>query len=78
MKEKVAEAIIENGQIKYIDKKLPPGEIKAKLIYSVEEDPLEKSYKEGTVRESSGIYKDIDPEKESSTLRSEWDRDIGN
>ena len=29
----IAEAIIENGQLRYIDKKLPNGRIKAHIIY---------------------------------------------
>lgn len=77
MKEQVAEAIIEDGKIKYIDKKLPPGEIRAKLIYSVEQDPHKMSYLDAIVRETSGIYRHVDPDKESSNLRSEWDRNIG-
>ncbi len=78
MKEKVAEAIIENGKIKYIDKKLPHGVIKVKLIYSVEEEPVQKTDVEAVIRNSSGIYKNINPDKESSNLRTEWERNIGN
>jgi len=76
IKQKVAKAVIENGKIKSIDKKLPPGEIKVKLLYSVEEDSRKESYVDTIVRDTSGIYKNVNPEKESSKLRSEWDRKI--
>lgn len=63
MGHKIAEAIIENGQIKYINKKLPPGRLKVHLIYDA-------------VEETSGLYRDIDVEAESRKLRESWERNV--
>ncbi len=78
MGHKIVEAILEDGQLKYVNTKLPNGRLKVHLIYDVvEETPLEI---EGSrmVRETSGIYKDIDTDDESRKLREEWDRNVCN
>lgn len=75
MGHKIAEAIIENGQLKHVDKKLPEGEIKVHLIYDVEEEPLAKTLASRIVKETSGIYKNIDVDTESKKLREDWERD---
>ncbi len=78
MGHKIVEAIIENGQLKYVDKKLPDGRIKVHLIYDVVEETLPESEMERIVRETSGIYKDIDVEAESRKLRRNWERNVHN
>jgi hypothetical protein len=40
MAHKIAEAIIENGEIKYINRKLPHGRMKVHLIYDVGEETI--------------------------------------
>ncbi len=78
MGHKIAEAIIENGQIKYINKKLPCGKIKVHLIYDDTEETLPDAEVARIVRETSGIYKDIDAEDESRKLRASWERNVRN
>ncbi|MDR4503339.1 MAG: hypothetical protein MRK01_00930 [Candidatus Scalindua sp.] len=80
MGHKIVEAIIENGQIKYVNNTLPAGMIKVHLIYDCDNEEQYYSKAEVTkmVRETSGIYKDIDVEAESKKLRESWERDACN
>ncbi len=78
MGHKIAEAIIENGKITYLDKKLPGGIIKVHLIYDIEEETFSEREIASIIRETAGIYKDINVEDESHRLRYEWNRDIEN
>ncbi|MBM4137630.1 MAG: hypothetical protein FJ241_12495 [Nitrospira sp.] len=78
MGHKIAEAIIENGQIKYVNKKLPIGRIKVHLIYDAVEETAPEIEVANMVRETSGIYKDIDVEAESRKLRTSWERGVHN
>lgn len=73
---KVVEAVIEDGQLKHVDKKLPDGKIRVLLIYDVDEENLPKSEVLRIVRETSGIYKNIDGETESKILRESWERNV--
>ena len=73
---KIAEAIIEDGQLKHINKKLPRGRIKVYLIYGTDEEILSQAELFGVVKETSGIYKDIDTDTESKKLRESWERDV--
>jgi len=76
MGHKIAEAVIENGQLKYVDKKLPAGRLKVHLIYDAAESNLPHDEVARIVRETSGLYKDIDVEAESGRLRGEWERNV--
>ncbi len=78
MGHKIVEAIIENGELKYVDKKLPDGRIKVHLIYDVAEETLQESEVKRIVRETSGIYKDVDVEAESMKLRKSYERNVHN
>ncbi len=82
MGHKIAEAIIENGQIKHVNKKLPCGKIKVHLIYDDMEETLPEVEVARIVRETSGIYKDVDVdvdvETESRKLRTNWERNVHN
>ncbi len=78
MRHKIAEAIIENGKVTYVDKKLPDGIIKVHLIYDIEEETFSEREVASIIRETAGIYKDINVEDESHKLRYEWNRDIEN
>jgi len=73
---KIVEAIIKDGQLKDVEGKLPPGEIKVHLIYDLEE-PSDGTEIMKILRETSGIYRDIDAEREARNLRQDWDRNLG-
>jgi hypothetical protein len=74
MAHRIVDAIIEDGQLKYVGEKLPAGRLRVHLIYDIskEEDPAEAA--NAVLAETWGIYKDIDPEMEARNLRAEWER----
>lgn len=76
MGHKIVEAIIEDGKLKYVDKKLPDGRITVHIIYDAEEEALTEIEASRIVKETSGIYKDIDVEFESNKLRDNWERNV--
>jgi hypothetical protein len=76
MAHKIAEAILENGQIKHVNKKLPGGRMKVHLIYDVVGQRFSAVEISKRVEGTSGIYKDVDVERESKKLRAEWERDV--
>lgn len=78
MGHKIVEAIIEDKQIKYLDRQLPSGRIKAHIIYDTENETLSETEVAIIVKETSGIYKDIDVISESTKIRASWERDIDN
>jgi len=73
MGHQIVDAILEDGQIKSANKKLPRGRMKVHLIYDTEETMKEVNA-EKIVAETSGIYKDIDVEAEARKLRLGWER----
>ena len=73
MGRKIVEAIIENGQLKQVSQKLPSGKIYVHIIYDTEKEISEHEISK-IVKETSGIYKDIDAEAESGKLRESWER----
>jgi len=75
MERKIVEAIIQDGQLKDVEGKLPPGEIKVHLIYDLEE-PSDATQIMNILRETSGIYKEIDAETQARKLRQDWDRNL--
>lgn len=75
MGHQIIEAILEDGQIKSVNKKLPRGKLKVHLIYDTEEASKEADMAK-LVAETSGIYKDIDVEAESKKLRLGWERNV--
>ncbi|MBI4651161.1 hypothetical protein HY745_07750 [Candidatus Desantisbacteria bacterium] len=76
MGHKIVAAIIENGRLKQVDKRLLIGKRKVHLIY--DDDVVEKSLTEKDiikiVKETSGIYRGIDVKAEAKKLREEWER----
>ena len=75
MGHQIAEAIIKNGSLIRVNKKLPSGTIKVHLIYDIDDDmDSSKIDMKKLVRETSGIYPKIDAEEESMQLRNEWSR----
>lgn len=76
MGHKIAKAIIENGKIKYINKELPHKKIEVQIIYNDLEETLSSEDINKVVKETSGIYKDIDAEHEAKKVREDWERDV--
>ena len=74
MGRKIIEAVIENGKIQYVDKKLPKGRLRVHLIYDVVEEAIPENEITDIVRETLGIYKDVDVETEARKLRMNWER----
>ncbi|HAP66913.1 MAG TPA: hypothetical protein DCQ99_03680 [Nitrospinae bacterium] len=72
----ITEAIIENGKLKYVGKKLPDGRITVHIIYDAGEETLSEAEVSRIVKETSGIYKDINVELESTKLRDNWERNV--
>ena len=75
MGHQIIEAILEDGQIKSANKKLPRGKMKVHLIYDNEETSNEINVAK-IITETSGIYKDIDAGDESKKLRQSWERNV--
>lgn len=75
MSHRIAEAIIENGQIKYIDKKLPPKKLKVHIIYD-DEKAISANKITKIMKETFGVYKNMkfDADMESKRIRQEWER----
>jgi len=78
MGHKIAEAIIENGKLIHIDRKMPPGKIKVHIIYDIAEDTGILNEINRIIRETSGLYRNIDADAESAKLRAEWERNVSN
>ena len=76
MGHKIVEAIIEDGHLKHVEEKLPPGRIKVHLVYDLEETPDWTELRQ-ILGETSGIYRNIDAEREARNLRQDWERNFG-
>jgi len=76
MAHKIIEAIIEDGQLKYVGDKLPKGRLNVHLVYDLSEGKPADQTVDAIIAETSGIYKDLDPEREAKNLRMEWERNI--
>jgi hypothetical protein len=76
MGHRIVEAIIEDGQLKYVAGKLPAGRVKVHLIYDIQKEEGQGRAPENVLAETWGIYKDIDPNLEAKNLRAEWERDL--
>lgn len=79
MGHRIAEAIIENGILKHIDRKLPQGKVKVHIIYDDTEEIAAKQERLKAIKETFGIYKNLEFEadSESKKLREEWERSLG-
>lgn len=76
MAHKIVEAIIEKGQIKSVNRKLPRGRMKVHLIYDVGDGKVSDQEVSRIIQETSGIYRGIDVEAESRKLRADWGRNV--
>ena len=78
MAHKIAEAVIEKGQIKSVNRKLPERRMKVHLIYDVGDEKVSDHEISKVIQETSGIYRDVDVEAESRKLRADWERNAYN
>lgn len=78
MAHKIVEAIIERGQIKTVNKKLPQERMKIHLIYDVREGKVSEMEVSKVIQETLGIYRDVNAEAESRKLRADWERNVYN
>ena len=78
MAHKIAEAVIEKGKIKSVNRKLPQGRMKVHLIYDVGDLKISSSEIPKVIQETSGIYRDVNAEVESRRLRAGWERNVHN
>ena len=76
MGHKIAEAIIENGVLKYVNKKLPLGKINVHIVYDEGKEVLQENEAQKIVKETSAIYKHIDVKVETRKLRNSWERNV--
>lgn len=76
MGHKIAKAIIENGKIRYINKELPHKRMEVQIIYNDLRETLSSDDITKIVKETSGIYKEIDVEREAKRLRQDWERNV--
>jgi hypothetical protein len=76
MGHRIVNAIIENGQLKYIDEKLPGGRLEVHLIYDTADEHFLKGKPKDIVKKTAGIYRGIDATKEAKKLRRNWERDL--
>ena len=74
MPQKIIEAIIEDGQLKSVGEKLPKGRINVRLVYDVVEGKPGDQAAETIIAETSGIYKDLNLDREARDLRMAWER----
>lgn len=78
MGHKIVEAVIENGKLKNVEKQLPKGTLKVHIIYDTEEETSKEVEAATVIKETAGIYKDVDGEAESKKLRTSWERNARN
>ena len=78
MRHEIAEAIIENGQIKHKNKRLPRKKMKVHLICDLTEKSHTKKGIARIVKTTSGIYRNVDVAAESRRLRKSWERNVYN
>jgi hypothetical protein len=76
MGHRVVDAIIEDGQLKYVGEKLPAGRLQVHLIYDTDREPVAKRKAKEIVKKTAGIYHGIDAATESKKLRRSWEREV--
>lgn len=76
MGHRIVDAIIEDGQLKYVGEKLPAGRVKVHLIYDTAREHIGKRKAKEIVKKTAGIYRGIDAAAETRKLRRSWERDV--
>jgi hypothetical protein len=74
MGQKVVQAIIENGRLKNVGHKLPPGKLKVKIFYEAVGENFGEDHVARVVKDTFGIYKGVNARTESKRLRESWER----
>ena len=72
----ILEAILEEGQIKRVSKKLPRGKLKVRIIYETAEKKNSINKKKQIIKDTSGIYPNINVDDEAKAIRKNWERDV--
>ena len=76
MGHRIVDAIIENGQLKYVSEKLPAGRLEVHLIYDMGQKRAAKRRAMEIVKRTAGIYRGIDAAVEARRLRRSWERGL--
>ena len=76
MGHRIVDAIIEDGQLKYVGEKLPAGRLEVQLIYDTPRERIAKRKAKEIMKRTAGIYRGIDPASEIRKLRRSWERDV--
>ncbi len=74
MGHRIVDAIIEDGQLKYVAEKLPAGRLEVQLIYDTPRERIAKRKAKEIVTRTAGIYRGIDAASETRKLRRSWER----
>ena len=76
MGHRIVDAIIEDGQLKYVSEKLPAGRLEVHLIYDRTQERTAKRRAMEIVKRTAGIYRGIDAAVEARRLRRSWERGL--
>jgi hypothetical protein len=76
MGHRIVDAIIEDGQLKYVGGKLPAGRLEVRLLYDTTREPTAKRKAKEILKRTAGIYRGIDAAVETRKLRRSWERDV--
>ena len=76
MGHRIVDAIIEDGQLKYVGEELPPGRLEVHLIYDTDRERTAKRKALDIVRRTAGMYRGIDAASEARRLRRSWERGL--
>jgi hypothetical protein len=76
MGHRIVDAIIEDGQLKYVGGKLPAGRLEVRLLYDTTREPTAKRKAKEILKRTAGIYRGIDAAVETRRLRRSWERDV--
>ena len=73
---RIVDAIIEDGQLKYVGEKLPAGRLEVQLLYNTPRERVAKRKAKEIVKRTAGIYRGIDAAAETRKLRRSWERGV--
>ena len=76
MGHRIVDAVIEDGQLKYVGGKLPAGRLEVRLLYDTTREPTPKRKAKEILKRTAGIYRGIDAAAETRRLRRSWERDV--
>lgn len=76
MGHRIVDAIIEDGQLKYVGEKPPLGRLEVHLVYDTTRERIAERKAKEIVKRTAGIYRSIDAAAEARRLRRRWERDV--